>query len=265
VTRFRLDNTWLPDAHVEATTAGAVMLAGVLLKMGTYGHDSLLPAALPRGSTPRRRDGWPSRAPRSFTVSSSRWCSRTEKTGRVFVGQPRGLVGARHFAFHNISSRAAVERCWRTVSRTGALFMLVGMLYDRRHTFEIRRVWRPGHASRKLARFFLLSALYRWAALIQGVVGEYLVLLGTTSGMAVGFVGRDRRDPLRLYLLWCTAGVTSAEIHAGEKTPLPEPPARDMDSGDQAMSRPTPPPPPPCGGALDRRSSRPGRPLRRKR
>ena len=71
-------HTWLPDAHVEAPTAGSVMLASVMLKMGTYGLAAILPAAVSRRRARAALRGswcWPSSA--SSTARWSPWCSRT--------------------------------------------------------------------------------------------------------------------------------------------------------------------------------------------
>ena len=71
-------HTWLPDAHVEAPTAGSVILAGVLLKMGTYGLRALCVPALPGGGDLlRARTSPPSPWSGSSTARSSRWCSPT--------------------------------------------------------------------------------------------------------------------------------------------------------------------------------------------
>jgi NADH-quinone oxidoreductase subunit M len=138
-------HTWLPDAHTEAPTAGSVILAGVMLKLGTYG---ILRFCLPLFL--KRRIGWLSRSPfwpssASYTARSSRPYSRFEASGGLHLGEPPWLCVLGIFAFNTISIQGAVYQMLSHGISTGALFLGVGMLYDRRHTTRSRSLagWRP--------------------------------------------------------------------------------------------------------------------------
>ena len=128
-------HTWLPDAHVEAPTAGSVLLAGVLLKMGTYG--------LIRFSLPLFPNVSHLFAPADFLARDRRnhlWRARGdgsaghEETRRVFVGQPSGFHRSGHFQLYEQGMEGAVYQMLNHGVSTGALFLLVGMIYERRHT-----------------------------------------------------------------------------------------------------------------------------------
>src|SRR5437879_4655531 len=125
-------HTWLPDAHVEAPTAGSVMLAGVLLKLGTYGMMRFCLPLFPEASH-----------------RAARWVAVLAIIGIIYgalvsLVQPNlkklvayssvshlGFVVLGIFALHNISMQGAVYQMLAHGISTGALFLLVGMLYDR--------------------------------------------------------------------------------------------------------------------------------------
>src|SRR5258705_1554386 len=91
-----------------------------------------------------------------------------------------GFVVLGIFAFHNISMQGAVYQMLAHGISTGALFLLVGMLYDRRHTFEISEYGGLATPMPKLAAFFLFVALSSMGLpILNGFVGEFLILLGT--------------------------------------------------------------------------------------
>ena len=174
-------HTWLPDAHVEAPTAGSVMLAGVLLKLGTYGMIRFCLPLFPEASH-----------------RAARWVAVLAIIGIIYgalvsMVQPNlkklvayssvshlGFVVLGIFAFHRISMQGAVFQMLAHGVSTGALFLLVGMLYDRRHTFEISEFGGLSTPMPKLAAFFLFVALSSLGLpMLNGFVGEFLILLGT--------------------------------------------------------------------------------------
>ena len=218
-------HTWLPDAHVEAPTAGSVMLAGVLLKLGTYG---MMRFCLPL---------FPDAAHRA-----ARWVAVLAIIGIIYgalvsMVQPNlkklvayssvshlGFVVLGIFAFHNISMQGAVYQMLAHGISTGALFLLVGMLYDRRHTFEISEYGGLATPMPKLAAFFLFVALSSLGLpMLNGFVGEFLVLLGTyqqhwqwASWAALGVILSA------CYLLWSYQRVFFGEITREENRTLPD-------------------------------------------
>src|SRR5438445_2245056 len=127
-------HTWLPDAHVEAPTAGSVMLAGVLLKMGTYGMIRFCLPLFPEAS--RRASGWVA-VLAIIGIIYGALVAMVQPNLKKLVAYSSvshlGFVVLGIFAFHNISMQGAVYQMLAHGISTGALFLLVGMLYDRRH------------------------------------------------------------------------------------------------------------------------------------
>ncbi len=174
-------HTWLPDAHVEAPTAGSVILAGVLLKMGTYG---LLRFCLPMFPT--------------TAVSLAPYISILALIGIIYgalvaMVQPdlkklvayssvshMGLVVLGIFAFTAQGLEGGTIQMLNHGLSTGALFLLVGMIYDRRHTRMISDFGGLAHTNPVLASAFLIVTLSSIGLPgLNGFVGEVLVLVGT--------------------------------------------------------------------------------------
>jgi NADH-quinone oxidoreductase subunit M len=218
-------HTWLPDAHVEAPTAGSVMLAGILLKMGTYG---MLRFCLPLFPEASHR--------------AARWIGILAIIGIIYgalvaMVQPNlkklvayssvshlGFVVLGIFAFHEISVQGAVYQMMAHGVSTGALFLLVGMLYDRRHTFEITEYGGLTAPMPKLAAFFLFVSLASMGLpILNGFVGEYLILLGTyqhhwqwATWAALGVILSA------CYLLWAYQRVFFGDITHDKNKTLPD-------------------------------------------
>jgi NADH-quinone oxidoreductase subunit M len=177
-------HTWLPDAHVEAPTAGSVILAGVLLKMGTYG---LLRFCLPL---------FP-----AASINAAPYISILAIIGIIYgalvaMVQPdlkklvayssvshMGLVVLGIFAFNMQGLQGSVVQMLNHGLSTGALFLLVGMIYDRRHTRMIADFGGVAHISPVFASAFLVVTLSSIGLpLLNGFVGEVLVLMGSFAG-----------------------------------------------------------------------------------
>ncbi len=198
-------HTWLPDAHVEAPTAGSVILAGVLLKMGTYG---LLRFCLPL---------FPAAA-----VAAAPYLSVLALIGILYgalvaMVQPdlkklvayssvshMGLVVLGIFAFTAQGLTGSTVQMLNHGLSTGALFLLVGMIYERRHTRMISDFGGLAHANPVLASTFLIVTLSSIGLPgLNGFVGEILVLAGTfarnKSYAAVAALGMILGA---VYMLW---------------------------------------------------------------
>jgi NADH-quinone oxidoreductase subunit M len=174
-------HTWLPDAHVEAPTAGSIMLAGVLLKMGTYG---MIRFCLPLFPNASRRAAPLVAALAIIGIIYGALVALVQPNLKKLVAYSSvshlGFVVLGIFAFHSISMQGAVYQMLAHGVSTGALFLLVGMLYDRRHTFEIAEFGGLATPMPRLAAFFIFVALSSLGQpMLNGFVGELLIHLGT--------------------------------------------------------------------------------------
>src|SRR5579863_9960411 len=174
-------HTWLPDAHVEAPTAGSVILAGILLKLGGYGFVRFSLPLFPLASSYF--------TPLIFTLSAI----AVIYTSLVALAQTdmkkliayssiahMGFVTMGIFAVTREAVQGAVIQMLSHGLVSGALFLCVGVLYDRLHTHEIARF--GGLVERMPAYAFVFMA-FSLAAIglpgTSGFVGEFLILLGT--------------------------------------------------------------------------------------
>ncbi|MBN2322053.1 MAG: NADH-quinone oxidoreductase subunit M [Acidobacteria bacterium] len=198
-------HTWLPDAHVEAPTAGSVILAGVLLKMGTYG---LLRFCLPL---------FPGTA-----IDAAPYISVLAVIGIIYgalvaMVQPdlkklvayssvshMGLVVLGIFAFNMQGMQGATVQMLNHGLSTGALFLLVGMIYDRRHTRKIADFGGLAHISPVYAAAFLVVTLSSIGLPgLNGFVGEVLVLMGSfASSKVFGSLAALGMILGAVYMLW---------------------------------------------------------------
>src|SRR6202166_3093790 len=223
-------HTWLPDAHVEAPTAGSVMLAGVLLKMGTYGMIRFCLPLFPGAS--HRAAGWVA-ALAIIGIIYGALVAMVQPNLKKLVAYSSvshlGFVVLGIFAFRSISMQGAVFQMLAHGISTGALFLLVGMLYDRRHTFEISEYGGLATPMPKLAAFFLFVALSSLGLpMLNGFVGEFLILLGTfqvhwnwSAWAATGVILSA------CYLLWSYQRVFFGELTVEKNRKLPDASTRE--------------------------------------
>jgi NADH-quinone oxidoreductase subunit M len=224
-------HTWLPDAHVEAPTAGSVMLAGVLLKMGTYGMIRFCLPLFPNAA--HKAAPWVA-ALAIVGIVYGALVSLVQPNLKKLVAYSSvshlGFVVLGIFAFHNISMQGAVYQMLAHGISTGALFLLVGMLYDRRHTFEITQYGGLATPMPKLAAFFLFIALASMGLpMLNGFVGEFLILLGTyqvhaawASWAALGVILSA------CYLLWAYQRVFFGDVTVEKNKTLPDASHREI-------------------------------------
>jgi NADH-quinone oxidoreductase subunit M len=175
-------HTWLPDAHVEAPTAGSVILAAVLLKMGTYGFLRFSLPLLPQASVDQTivqilavlsivgiiygalvslmQQDWKKLVAYS-SVSHLGFC-----TLGIFSLNPNGIAGS------------VLQQLNHGIS-TGMLFMVIGVIYERRHTREIKEYGGLAHVMPRFAVIFAIAMLSSAGLpLLNGFVGEFTILQG---------------------------------------------------------------------------------------
>jgi len=180
-------HSWLPDAHVEAPTAGSVILAGVLLKMGTYGllrfNLSLFPEATLRLAP------WIAGLA-VFGILYGAAVSYVQKDMKKLVAYSSvshlGFVVLGMFALNPEGIRGSILQMVNHGLSTGALFLLVGFIYERRHTREMDLmggVWKVMPLYGSLTLFVVLSSIGLPA--LNGFVGEFTILLGAYGSQAL--------------------------------------------------------------------------------
>ena len=173
-------HTWLPDAHVEAPTAGSVILAGVLLKMGTYGFYRF---ALP--ICPDATVAW---LPFLLVLSIigvvyGAMVSLVQKDMKKLVAYSSvshlGFCMAGMFTLTNAGIQGAVLQMINHGISTGGLFLLVGIVYERRHTREIKLY---GGLAKLMPVYAMLFMVITLSSIglpgLNGFVGEIIILLG---------------------------------------------------------------------------------------
>ena len=174
-------HTWLPDAHTEAPTAGSVMLAAVMLKMGAYG---LLRFAIPMfPDAAREFVPWIIGLSIIGIVYGAAVAAMQKDLKRLIAYSSVAHLGFVVLGLFAGSVEAMSGGILQMVNHglsTGALFMLVGALYDRRHTRAIADFGGLQKAVPILAGIFLFTALSSLGLPgLNGFVGEFLILLGT--------------------------------------------------------------------------------------
>jgi NADH-quinone oxidoreductase subunit M len=198
-------HTWLPDAHVEAPTAGSVLLAGVLLKMGSYGMLRFNLGLFPEEA--RRNAPWVMILALISIIYGALVAMVQPNLKRLIAYSSishLGVVVLGIFSFTALGLDGAVFLMLAHGVSTGALFMLAGILFERRHTYEISEFGGLATTMPIYASFFLFIVLSSVGLpLLNGFVGEFLVLTGAFRDRAVyGILGATGVIWSACYLLW---------------------------------------------------------------
>jgi NADH-quinone oxidoreductase subunit M len=174
-------HTWLPDAHVEAPTAGSVILAGVLLKMGTYGFVRF---SLPMFPWATMHFIKPMLILSLIGIIYGALVAMMQKDMKSLVAYSSvshlGFVMLGVFAATPVALQGGVLQMVNHGISTGALFMIVGIIYERRHTRMISEYGGLSHIMPVYATVFLIMTLSSIGMPgLNGFIGEYFILLGT--------------------------------------------------------------------------------------
>jgi NADH-quinone oxidoreductase subunit M len=181
-------HSWLPDAHVEAPTAGSVILAGVMLKLGTYGFLRFNIPLFPEAS-----------------VQAAPWIALLATIGIIYGAAVSyaqsdvkklvayssvshlGFVMLGLFALNSQGVQGAILQMVNHGLSTGALFLLVGMIYEQTHTRELKvygGLWKVTPVFGTIMLIVALSSMGLPG--LNGFVGEFTILLGAFGSQAIG-------------------------------------------------------------------------------
>ena len=216
-------HTWLPDAHVQAPTAGSVILAGVLLKMGTYGFIRICMPMFP--------DATETFVPyisilAIIAIIYGALVSMVQKDIKSLVAfssvSHMGFVMLGLFALNHEAMQGAVIQMINHGISTGALFLLVGMIYERRHT---RMISEFGGLAKVMPVFsaFLMIVMLSSIGLpfTNGFVGEFLILLGAfKANMWYGIAASTGVVLAACYMLWMYQRVVFGKVTNPENEKL---------------------------------------------
>jgi NADH-quinone oxidoreductase subunit M len=181
-------HSWLPDAHVEAPTAGSVILAGVMLKLGTYGFLRFNIPLFPEAS-----------------VQAAPWIALLATIGIIYGAAVSyaqadvkklvayssvshlGFVMLGLFALNSQGVQGAILQMVNHGLSTGALFLLVGMIYEQTHTRELKVYGGLWKVTPVFGTIMLIAALSSMGLPgLNGFVGEFTILLGAFGSQAIG-------------------------------------------------------------------------------
>jgi NADH-quinone oxidoreductase subunit M len=181
-------HSWLPDAHVEAPTAGSVILAGVLLKMGTYGFLRFNIPLFPNAAI--QAAPWIALfavigiiygAAVSFAQSDVKKLVAYSSVSHL------GFVMLGLFALNSVGVSGAILQMINHGISTGALFLLVGMIYEQTHTREMKVYGGLWKITPVFGTLMLITALSSMGLPgLNGFVGEFTILLGAFGSKAIG-------------------------------------------------------------------------------
>jgi len=221
-------HTWLPDAHVEAPTPGSVMLAAVMLKMGSYGFMRFVIPMFPEAA---EHFSWVFLFLGVVGIIYGALVAMVQPDIKKLVAYSSvshmGYVMIGLFALNSYGVMGSLYHMLSHGISTGALFLLVGMIYERTHSREIERYGGLAKVLPKFSIFFFIVTLSSIAVpMTNGFVGEFLILMGTFAASKPAALAALAGVVLgAVYMLWMfkrvflgPAGelVSAAEAHDGD-------------------------------------------------
>ena len=224
-------HTWLPDAHVQAPTAGSVILAGVLLKMGGYGFIRFLLPMFPEGTA---HWFWLVMILSMVAVVYASLVALVQSDMKKLIA----YSSVAHMAFVTIGllafNRQGIEGAMLVMLShglvSGALFLCVGVVYDRLHTREISRYGGLADTMPKYALFFLLFTMASVGLPgTSGFVGEFLALVGAYKANSwVAFVATTGIILGAAYMLYLYARMAYGKAAGDDTRAMPDMNAREI-------------------------------------
>ncbi len=210
-------HTWLPDAHVEAPTAGSVILAGVLLKMGTYGF---MRFNLPMFPEAAHKFAVPIMVLAVIGIIYGALVAMVQPDMKKLIAYSSvshlGFVMLGMFAFTEMGMQGSLYQMLNHGVSSGALFLVVGMIYERRHTRQISEFGGIATPMPVFSTLFLIIAFSSIGLpLLNGFVGEFLILNGTfnsTYPRAFAALATTGVILSAVYMLWMVQRVVFGEI-----------------------------------------------------
>lgn len=219
-------HTWLPDAHVEAPTPGSVILAGVMLKMGTYGFLRFVIPLFPEAA---EYYSWLFLFLGVIGIIYGALVAMVQPDVKKLVAYSSvshmGYVMIGLFAMNHYGVSGALYQMLSHGVSTGALFLLVGMVYERTHSREISRYGGLAKAMPWFTIIFVIITMSSIAVpMTNGFIGEFLILLGTYSASpAMGIFAVAGVVLGAVYMLWMVKRVffgPEGELVKDEHHPL---------------------------------------------
>lgn len=227
-------HTWLPDAHVEAPTPGSVLLAGVMLKMGSYGFLRFVIPLFPEAA---EHYAWLFLFLGVVGIIYGALVAMVQPDIKKLVAYSSvshmGYVMIGMFALNSYGVTGSLYQMLNHGISTGALFLLVGMIYERTHSREISRY---GGLAKVLPIFTILFVIVTMSSIAvpmtNGFIGEFLILMGTfavSKGFAIAAVTGVVLGAV--YMLWMVKRVffgPAGELVKDEHHPLHDLNAREL-------------------------------------
>ena len=231
-------HTWLPDAHTEAPTAGSVILAGVLLKMGTYGLLRFNLGMFPESAR--------AAAPLIITLAVigiiyGALVAMVQPDVKRLVAYSSvshmGFVVLGLFSFTELGMQGALYQMLNHGISTGALFLFVGFIYERRHTRQISDFGGLSTPMPWFATLFVIASLSSIGLpFLNGFVGEFLIMIGTWTSTAIGqravwiatMLAGTGVIWAAVYMLWMLQRVVFGKITNPANANLPDLNAREL-------------------------------------
>ena len=229
-------HTWLPDAHTEAPTAGSVILAGVLLKMGTYG---LLRFNLTLFPNTSKEAAWLMITLAIIGIIYGALVAMVQPDVKRLVAYSSvshmGFVVLGLFSFTEFGMQGALYQMLNHGVSTGALFLFVGFIYERRHTRQISDFGGLATPMPWFATFFVIASLSSIGLpFLNGFVGEFLILIGSWTSVAIknAWIATMLASTgviwAAVYMLWMLQRVVFGKVTKPENAQLQDLNAREV-------------------------------------